>query len=111
MNKRDLQRYREKLLGMRTRSRNEINRIVQVVLDDAEAPGEHDHNVSESVDKEVALERTEESIRMAVLDALQRIEQGIYGACVQCGTAIPRARLDAIPYTAHCVDCERGREK
>jgi RNA polymerase-binding transcription factor DksA len=85
--------------------------MIQVVLKDAEAPGEHDRQVSESVDKEIALEHTEEGIRKAVLDALQRIEEGTYGQCLQCGAAVPKARLDAIPFTPYCVSCERRREE
>jgi DnaK suppressor protein len=105
-----LQRYKEKLLDMRNRSRDEINRMIQVVLDDAEPAGEHDRLVSESVDKEMTLEHTEERIRQEVLDALQRIEEGTYGRCQQCGKSIPVARLNAIPFACYCVDCERIRE-
>lgn len=111
MNPKELQRYEKKLLEIRSRSRDEINRMVQVVLDDAEAAGEHDRKVSESVEKEIALEHTEETIRKAVLDALQRIDEGTYGDCLQCGAPIPKARLDAIPFTAYCVSCERKREE
>lgn len=111
MNQKELQRYKNKLLEMRSRSREEINRMVQVVLDDAEAPGEHDRKVSESVDKEIVLEHTEEAIHKAVLDALERIEQGGYGDCQQCGTPISKARLDALPFTPYCIECERQLEE
>src|SRR3984957_16770008 len=30
-------------------------------------------------------------------DALARIDQGTYGTCTECGKAIPKARLDAVP--------------
>jgi DnaK suppressor protein len=110
MNETDLQRLKKRLLEMRSRSRDEISRMVQVVLDDGEAAGEHDRKVSESVDKELVLERTEESMRQAVLDALQRIEEGTYGRCQQCGEPIPKARLEAIPFTPNCVSCERKSE-
>ena len=107
----DLQKYKKTLLEMRDRSRDEINRMIQVVLDDAEAAEEHDHGVSEWVDKEIALEHTEESMRNEVVAALQRIEEGTYGECEQCGSTIPKVRLDAIPFTRYCVGCERQREE
>lgn len=110
MQQKDLQRYKENLLEMRSQSRDEINRMVQVVLDDAQAAGEHDRKVSESVDKELALEHTEETIHKAVLEALQRIDEGTYGRCQQCGDPIPKARLDVIPFTPYCVNCERSHE-
>jgi DnaK suppressor protein len=99
------------LLEMRNRSRDEINRMIDVVRDDAETPGEHDRKVSEAVDKEIALEHTEEQMRRSVLDALQRIDDGIYGRCQQCGVPIPKARLDVVPFARYCVNCERKREQ
>jgi DnaK suppressor protein len=110
MNEKDLQQYKRKLLEMRNRSRAEINRMIEVVLDDAEAKGEHDRKVSEAVDKEIALEHTEENIRKEVLDALQRVDNGTYGQCQQCGAPIPKARLDVIPFAPYCIDCERQNE-
>lgn len=37
--------------------------------------------------------------------ALRRLERGDYGICESCKKAIPQARLDAIPWTAVCVNC------
>ena len=37
--------------------------------------------------------------------ALQRIESGEYGYCVNCGAEIGEARLDALPYTPFCRNC------
>jgi DnaK suppressor protein len=111
MNDKDLLRYKTRLLEMRSQSRDELNRMVQVVLDDAQAVGEHDRKVSESVEKELVLEHTEEDFRKKVLDALQRIEEGTYGTCQQCGLPIPPSRLDAIPFAPYCVNCERKREE
>jgi DnaK suppressor protein len=37
--------------------------------------------------------------------ALERIEEGVYGTCAECGGRIPKTRLNAIPFTPHCVKC------
>ncbi len=37
--------------------------------------------------------------------ALDRIEQGTYGACVNCGEPIPEKRLEIIPHAARCARC------
>ncbi len=37
--------------------------------------------------------------------ALNRIESGTYGICVDCGQSIPEERLDALPFTSTCVKC------
>lgn len=42
-----------------------------------------------------------------ISDALERIKQGNFGRCEECKTSIPKARLQALPYTRHCVGCAR----
>ncbi|USB31608.1 TraR/DksA C4-type zinc finger protein [Paenibacillus sp. YPG26] len=39
-----------------------------------------------------------------VNQALERIQTGEYGKCLTCGAEIPFERLEAIPYTAYCID-------
>jgi DnaK suppressor protein len=111
MNKSDLRHYRQVLITMRDRLASEINRIAETVLTDARPEGEHDQRVSETVDKEVVLETTEEGLRRAVGEALARIDAGTYGLCEDCGRNIPKQRLDALPYTTLCVTCEEKRER
>jgi DnaK suppressor protein len=38
-----------------------------------------------------------------VQDALQRIEDGSYGKCIDCGRPINEARLQAVPWTPYCL--------
>lgn len=37
--------------------------------------------------------------------ALGRIEDGDYGACLECGEDIPAKRLDIDPTVGRCIDC------
>ncbi|HEV8544839.1 MAG TPA: TraR/DksA C4-type zinc finger protein [Candidatus Limnocylindrales bacterium] len=39
--------------------------------------------------------------------AIRRIDDGTFGACVRCGRLIAPERLEAIPWAAHCIDCQR----
>ena len=43
--------------------------------------------------------------------ALQRIAAGVYGRCEYCGGKIAEARLNALPYTNSCIDCQRENER
>ena len=43
--------------------------------------------------------------------ALQRIVEGVYGRCEFCGGKIAEARLNALPYTNSCIDCQRENER
>jgi RNA polymerase-binding transcription factor DksA len=37
--------------------------------------------------------------------AIERIDAGKYGSCVQCGKTIAQERLAALPYTLTCIRC------
>ncbi len=43
--------------------------------------------------------------------ALSRIVQGVYGRCEYCGGKIAEARLNALPYTNSCIECQRENER
>src|SRR6059058_6469312 len=43
--------------------------------------------------------------------ALKRIVEGVYGRCEYCGGKIAEARLNALPYTNSCIDCQRENER
>jgi DnaK suppressor protein len=43
--------------------------------------------------------------------ALARLKQGTYGLCEACQGKIPVGRLNALPYTTLCIDCQREMEK
>jgi RNA polymerase-binding protein DksA len=40
-----------------------------------------------------------------IREALQRIGQGSYGVCAQCGEAIDPRRLKALPTATRCIAC------
>jgi RNA polymerase-binding protein DksA len=37
--------------------------------------------------------------------ALERIQSGQYGVCVDCNKAISSSRIKALPFAAKCIDC------
>src|SRR5262249_35188578 len=42
--------------------------------------------------------------------ALVRMKQGTYGICELCQAKIPVARLNALPYSTTCIECQREME-
>lgn len=43
-------------------------------------------------------------------DALQEIRDGTFGVCADCGRAIPRRRLEAVPWSPYCLACQEHVE-
>lgn len=64
--------------------------------------------VSDAVHTELI--RCENEELAAVEEALQRIDEGSYGCCVECDKNIPLSRLRAVPDATECIDCRRRAE-
>jgi DnaK suppressor protein len=43
--------------------------------------------------------------------ALSRIREGTFGECISCGKEINPKRLEAVPWTRHCIDCQEKLEQ
>ena len=43
-------------------------------------------------------------------EALQRVDQGTYGTCDECGQDIAEARLKAVPFALLCLACQAREE-
>lgn len=43
----------------------------------------------------------------ALMQALQRLKDGVFGVCIVCERAIPLGRLQVMPATQTCVGCAR----
>ena len=61
-------------------------------------------------DLSIALEERESAELVAIDAALQRIADGSYGLCVDCGVSIATARLHANPTALRCVGCQDKAE-
>ena len=42
--------------------------------------------------------------------ALQRVEGGDYGICVNCDEDIPEKRLSVVPWAARCIPCQEAKD-
>jgi DnaK suppressor protein len=63
-----------------------------------------------NVDREIDLHLSAQA-RATVVEidrALEKLDDGTYGLCEHCGSAIPDARLQALPYAALCIACKSG---
>lgn len=62
-------------------------------------------------DFELGLLTDEVDVLEMIDEALQRIEDSEYGVCLDCGTIIPKERLEAKPYARYCTKCKSKREE
>ena len=67
-----------------------------------------DDNAQIQTGRDIAFAINEhETAELLAIDAsLLRIKEGVYGLCVDCGTHIPAARMDAAPHTLRCLACQ-----
>ena len=68
-------------------------------------PADAGSNLTE-VDRITAIVDAAQRQRAEVLDALDRLEHGSYGVCIDCGRPVPEGRLEARPEAARCVSCQ-----
>jgi RNA polymerase-binding protein DksA len=84
--------------------------------DVSELDGAHSNHMAESgsdtYEEELRLERMESAgEEIEEIDAaLDRLREGAYGACEECGKAISLERLRAIPYARLCIPCKQVEE-
>lgn len=63
------------------------------------------------IGEEFAMNEHEIAELNAIEAALERLAQGLYGRCQDCGVEIPEARLQAYPTALRCVACQTLAEK
>src|SRR5262245_45762288 len=110
--------YRQQLLTLRQRLKGDVSQLTEEGLH--KAGGEASGNLSnmpihmadlgtDNFEQEftLGLLQNEELLLTEIEAALRRIEQGKFGKCEECQRPIPKARLQALVYTRHCVDCAR----
>jgi DnaK suppressor protein len=117
----ELESFRDALLGLRSRLRGDLAHMTDEALrrDQPDSSGNlsnvplHMADVgTENYDQEftLGLIENEQGTLEQVNEALDRLAHGKYGRCQACGEPIAKPRLQALPYTPHCIQCARELE-
>ena len=53
----------------------------------------------------------ERNVLMLIDEAFARIKDGNFGTCTNCQNTIGEKRLQAVPWTPFCIDCQELQEK
>lgn len=96
----------------------ELNEIAETG-DDAAKPVELDQtrvgrlsrmDAMQSQAMSIEVKRRREIELLRINTALGRIEEGIYGECLECTETISAARLEFDPSTPLCINCAKRKE-
>ncbi|MBL9094587.1 MAG: TraR/DksA C4-type zinc finger protein [Planctomycetaceae bacterium] len=121
MNTNELNHYREVLQNLTARLRPEVSAMTERAQTPSggQAGGELTNAPMHLADmgteeylhgiNSVLLENEEYIINEARA-ALERMDSDLYGTCEFCGTEIPAARLEAMPYARYCVTCAAAQQ-
>lgn len=53
----------------------------------------------------------ERNLLMMIDESIARIGDGTFGVCTNCSVQIGEKRLQAVPWTPFCIDCQELQEK
>lgn len=115
MKKAEQKVYKERLLELRARMRGDVSALATSTLS-VSTDGNGSSSGVPSHIADIGSDTFEQHNTLSIMDtegqtledieaALERIEEGVYGLCTECNGRIPKLRLNAIPYTLHCVKC------
>lgn len=109
----DYQGIRNRLLARHEEVRQRLTRV-STDLRHAESPlNQILDEQSLELENDEVLEALGGSMRVEI-ERIERtigqLDRGEYGVCESCHRAIPLRRLEAFPFTTHCVECAAERE-
>jgi DnaK suppressor protein len=114
MDKKKLDAFKKRLEERQRELRFTVSRTAQ---DGREADLESAQDVADraanSYTKEFLFSQSNsERMTLQMVDgALDRIREGSFGECIACGTEINPKRLEAVPWTRHCIECQEKVEQ
>lgn len=110
--------YRQQLEQERERIQKELSSIATQTTEGTWDSTHPQYNTDDNLDLENETGEVEAYVnrlpmeqnfekRLAAIDkALERIANGVYGICVNCGKPIPEKRLEVMPEAERCLDCQ-----
>jgi DnaK suppressor protein len=92
----------------------ERDRVLAELAEEIEGPSQMTYGSQAAAAAEVFEQQKSLALRdqaqhhlALVQAALDRIDAGTYGTCQRCGSPIGAERLEALPWAAYCIDCQR----
>ena len=100
--------------AIRSALETERARLLGEVAETITAPGQMTYGSQAAAASQVFEQQRDLALRdratghLALVDAaLARIDAGTYGPCLRCGKPVPVERLEALPWAAYDIECQR----
>lgn len=107
----DVEPFRKKLLSLKQELTKRVNSIDKDIRHEGLSSDWEEQATERENDEVLESLGNASAHELAMIDrALQRIDQGEYFTCSECGAEIPPARLELLPYTTLCVACAEKLE-
>ncbi len=112
MNKKKLQYFKKTLTKQLEMLHDKTSQTrVTSLAESEQIPDFTDQATLESdIDMNIHIKERDSKLILKIKRALEKIEEGTYGICEQCGEEITEARMEARPVTTECIDCKREQE-
>lgn len=110
----DWQKYYRHLIELRERLRNQMSGLAKESAEEMDSYSLHmADSGTDNFDRDFALSllSSDQDAIYEIEEALKRIQRGTYGTCELTGKPIPRARLEAIPWTRFTVEAQAQLER
>jgi len=114
MDKKKLEAFKKRLETRQQELRRTVNRNqVDGRSADEDTAQDIADRAASSYNKEFLFSQSnnDRQLLMMVDGALARIREGSFGECISCGKEINAKRLEAVPWTRHCIECQEKLEK
>jgi DnaK suppressor protein len=115
MEKKKLDTFKKRLETRQQELRRTVNRTQADgrVADEDTAAADIADRAASSYNKEFLFSQSnnERQLLQMVDGALARIREGSFGECAHCGNEINSKRLEAVPWTRHCIECQEKLEQ
>lgn len=106
-----LEKIKTKLFERRAQLSQQIDTLASQPVSDKQVMDTGDEALSLTMEKlQSSLQAAEISELKLIDEALERIDKGEYGICIDCDDHISEARLNYYPYAARCIVCQEAVE-